>query len=229
MRVSRVLRAAILGLGLSACAGGDEAVIGSSGKTTITAADVTTTIATTTVPPSTVPTPSTTLRNSNGTTGSTRTTAPVTTTPGLRSGPLPLPTTPVPGRTQCSPAQFSVDVATDEATYRPGQTVRVSATLRNTSGAPCFYTNYVGEHRFTDQSGEPVRPQSMFIADFIADASLAAGATLTQGHTWDQQACSFNPFPPCTQAPPGTYTATVGWRFGGAPAEGSVTFRLVSG
>ncbi|MEJ7666354.1 MAG: hypothetical protein WKG07_46000 [Hymenobacter sp.] len=144
---------------------------------------------------------STTLRNSNGTTGSTRTTAPATTTPGLRSGPLPLPTTPVPGRTQCSPAQFAVDIATDEATYRPGETVRVSATLRNTSGVPCFYTNYVGEHRFTGPVREPVRPKSMFIADFIADSSLAAGATLTQDPTWDQQACSFNPLSPRAPKP----------------------------
>ena len=225
MRIPMVLRATILALGLSACAGGeDQAVVGSSGATTITEAAVTTT----TVAPSTVPAPSTTLRSSNSMTGSTPTTVPATTTPGPRSAPLPVSPTFPPGRTPCSPAQLAVGITTDKATYRPGETVKVSATLRNTSGGPCFYTNYVGEHRFTGQSGEPVRPASMFIADFIANSSLAAGATLTQSPTWDQQACSFNPLLACTPAPPGTYTATVGWRFGGEPAEGSVTFGLAS-
>jgi len=120
-----------------------------------------------------------------------------------------------------------VEVTTDKATYRPGETVKVLATLRNISGAPCFYTNYVGEQRFETAAGSPIRPGSMFIADALKNSSLAPGATLTQSPTWDQQACVANPFPQCAPAPPGTYVVKIGWRFGD-PSEGSATFRLVA-
>lgn len=99
------------------------------------------------------------------------------------SAPLPPSTTFAPDRPPCSPSRLSVEVTTDKATYRPGETVKVLATLRNISGAPCFYTNYVGEQRFETAAGSPIRPGSMFIADALKNSSLAPGATLTQSPT----------------------------------------------
>lgn len=145
--------------------------------------------------------------------------------------PPPSSTTPPAGRTPCSPAQVEAEVTTDKTVYRPGETVKVSGTLRNRSGGPCYYTNYAGSNQIDGPSGQPARPNTMFIADAFADTQLPAGATLTQNPTWDQQLCIGGPIFQCErpgQAPPGTYTVKVGWRFGGEPAEASATFRLVA-
>ena len=224
MRISKLVQATLLCVALAAC--GDDREHADISSVGVTTSSPPTTEATTTVPTTTVVTttrPSTTVRRPTGSTA-----AVTTTTRGAGAGPLPTSTTPSADRPPCSPSLLAVEVATDRATYRPGETVMVQATLRNRSGAPCYYTSYAGGHRIDGPGGQPVRPLAVFIADAFRDTPLAAGATLTQSPTWDQQACPASPGAQCAQAAPGTYTVTVEWRFGGEPAAASASFRLAA-
>ncbi len=218
MKVPAVL-AVIVGLCLPACGGGSNDVdVGSSAATT-------TTESSTTVPATTTTAPSTSTTAGRSTTTVRRSTSTVATTRRPGTTTAAPPTTGARG-TACSAAQLSVEVKTDKATYRPGETVRAQATLRNRSAAPCFYASYTGAHRFEGPSGQLVRPSPVYIADAFRETELAPGATLTQNPTWDQQSCAASGSP-CSQAPPGTYTVKVSWGFSGPPVEGSTTFRLV--
>jgi hypothetical protein len=223
MWISRAVLGAVLCVAPVACGvDGETADISSVGVTTSSTlpTETTTTAPTTTTTVVAVTRPSTTLRRPTSST--------VTTTRGAGGAPMPTSTTTPPDRPPCSPSLVAVEVTTDRATYRPGETVRVQATLRNQSGTACYYTSYVGGHRVTGPDGKPVLPFSMFVADAFRDTALASGATLTQSPTWDQQTCPETPFPQCTQAAPGTYSVTVEWRFGGEPAQASASFRLVA-
>jgi hypothetical protein len=222
MRLVRVLVGAVLGVTLAACGDGAEpADISSSAEVTTTQPSTTAGPTSTEAPTTTGP--STTVRRS------TATTVAVTTTrrPSTTTRPPTTTTVTTGASVSCSAAQLTVEVTTDKPSYRPGETVRVQGTLRNQSGAACSYTSYTGSQEIAGPSGAPVRPSSVFIADAFRDTPLPAGATLTQSPTWDQQACPTSGAA-CAQAPPGTYTAKVGWGFGGAPVEGSATFQLVA-
>lgn len=222
MRISKLVPVTALYVMLAACGNGTQrADISSAGATTSTPPS---TEATTTAPPTIVAAtrPPTTVRRP------TSATVAVTTTRRTGAAPLPSSTTPPPDRPPCSPSLLAVEVSTDRATYRPGETVMVQATLRNRSGAPCYYNSFAGGHRIEGPNGQPVQPFAMFIADAFRDTPLAAGATLTQNPTWDQQACSASPLSQCMQAAPGSYVVTVEWRFGGDPAAGSASIRLVA-
>lgn len=221
MRLVRVALAAVLGVMLAACGDGAQpADISSSAEVTSTQPS-TTAGPTTTEAPTTTGSSTTVRRSTASTVAVTTTRRPATTRP-------PTTTTVTTGASvPCSAAQLAVEVTTDKPSYRPGETVRVQGTLRNQSGAACSYTSYTGSQEIAGPSGAPVRPSSIFIADAFRDTPLPAGATLTQSPTWDQQACP-TAGGTCAQAAPGTYTAKVGWGFGGAPVEGSATFQLAA-
>lgn len=199
---------AALVISLAACGNGTTPVdIGSASTTTETSPS--STAATTTLAPTTTQAPTTTRR-------------PATTLAPVAATRPPVATSSTTGRTPCSAAVLSVTVATDKAVYRPGETVQASATLRNSSLAPCYYASYTGGGSFETVGGQPVKQLPVFIADAFTDRPLDPGATLTQNPTWDQQVCATN----CSQAPPGTYRVRVSWGFAGPPIEGSATFRL---
>ncbi|MGI8809039.1 MAG: hypothetical protein ACR2KK_14610 [Acidimicrobiales bacterium] len=217
MRLAKVAIAAVLSLGLSSCGAGDGGgEIGSSAATTTITSPTTTTEPPATSSPTT--TASTVRRSTASTAAVTTTRRPATTTPA--------PTTTAGGRVGCTGAQLVVEVSTDRATYRPGERVQATATLRNRSSAPCFYASYSVTHRIEDSSGQLMVPIPILVADNFTDTALVAGATMTQGPSWDQRACPDGAS--CVQAPPGTYTVKVSWGFLGAPVEGSSTFRLVA-
>lgn len=218
MELVRVTLAAVAISWLTACGdGGDRADISSlaSVSTTepsTTVASTTTQGATTTTAPSSTTERATTSVPGTTTRRPTTTRAPTTTAAG---GAAPA----------CSAAQLEVTATTDKTSYRPGETVRFQGILRNRSGAPCTYTSYTASSRIDGPSGTPVRPSAILVADAFRDTQLAAGATLSHPGTWDQQACPSGGS--CSQAPPGTYTARVGWGFSGPAVEGSAAFQLV--
>lgn len=218
VRLVRVALGAVMTLWLTACGDGAErAVIGSSGSTST---EPTTTLAPTTTDAPTTTGPSTTVARTVTTIG-------VPTTRRTTTTRAPATTVTTGATVPCSAAQLTVEVTTDKATYRPGETVRILGTLRNRSGATCTYSSYTGSHQIDGPSGQTVRPGAVFIADAFRETPLPAAATLTQSPTWDQGVCAATP-PPCPQAPLGTYTARVAWGFAGPPVEGSATFQLVA-
>jgi len=217
MRIPKMLLGTVLSLVLGACGGGgSSADISSSGEVS-TSTEPTTTEASTTSTSTTTPAPTTTRRPAATTIAVATTRQPVT--------PVPTSTT-VAGGVRCSAAQLTVEVTTDRATYRPGERVQARATLRNRSTSPCFYNSYTAAYRFDGPSGQVVAPGATLIADAFADTPLPAGAMLTQTPTWDQQACPSGP--PCSQAPPGSYTVRASWGFEGPLVVGSATFVLAA-
>jgi hypothetical protein len=215
--------AAVLALATAACGGGRSgADIGSSATSSSTEP---VTAAPSPTEPSTSAVPST-ATSVAGTVRSTSSTVSVATTRRPAPSPLPVSSTAAPGAApRCSAAQLTVEVATDKATYRPGERVQAQAILRNRSSEACLYSSYTGSQHFEGPTGQAVSPTAAYIADAFADTPLAAGAALTQSPTWDQQVC--NAAGACAQAPPGTYTVKASWAFSGSPVEGSATFRLV--
>lgn len=133
-------------------------------------------------------------------------------------------TTVAPAVLRCENVPLAVEVRTDRTAYRPGEILRGTYTLRNTSGADCVYRNYTFGIAFADASGRAVGPGGGGHTDGFADSTLSAGATVTTFDvTWDQRTCGT----PCVQEPPGTYTATASFTIGMAPITGSATFRLI--
>lgn len=216
MRVPKAALSVAIILGVGACGGGDDrAEIGSAATTTSVLPSTTTLVPTTTLPPTTADSsPVTTVRR----TTTTRRPASTTTTSTTSTGRPP----------PCSAAQLVVVVTTDKATYRPGETVMALATLRNRSGAPCATGSYNASHRFTGPSGRQVGTAGVLHADsFPGAVSLfGPGDSLNLEPTFDQKTCEG---PRCVQEPPGIYTVSASWSFGGPPPiEGSATFRLVA-
>lgn len=154
---------------------------------------------------------------------------PATTAVGTTRPPATTTTRPpstVPGRVPCSPLQLSVEATTSQPTYRLGETVRIQATLRNSSNTPCTYTSYGISTRIDDAAGRPVRPAPVLTIDALEETTLEPGQTLGTASTWDQEVCSGGPTP-CTRAPAGRYRARVIWVFTGSPVEGSAFFDIV--
>jgi len=148
------------------------------------------------------------------------------TVPVPTSAPAAPPTTVAPpGEPRCSADQMEPTVTLSAPSYRPGESVVAHATLRNRSGAPCYYYSYSVSQGFRDASGGAVAPTSAMIADAFQATPLAPGQTLTSPPQWDQKICGSDPA--CPQAPPGTYTVFVSWSFDGPPIEATANFQLV--
>lgn len=146
---------------------------------------------------------------------------PTTTTTTARGG-AAAGRTPAP---PCSPEDGVATVSVEQAKYVPGQPVRVSGTLRNTSGHRCGLASTSSRTEITDPSGALVFSLGMVkiveCFDPGMDCSWPADAVETGGTCWDQ-------VDQRTQAPAplGTYTATLSWG-GPVTASASTTFQIV--
>ncbi len=223
MKVQVAVAVAVLGLGLAACGGGGEAADiasrGDSSSTSATTAPTTTLLSpstsTSAAGPSTSAVTVTTIRRPT-TTRAPATSVPATTTPG------PPPTPP-----RCEDVPLTVEVATERTTYRPGEMVRGTYTMRNTSGAACVYRNVAFTQGFEDAAGHAVGDAGAGHTDGFSDSAVAAGATITVFDLgWDQKTCSTGVT--CTQAPPGIYAAIVTFTMSGTQRQGSATIQLVT-
>ena len=206
---------AVLTLVLTACSdgGGENAFVGSA-STVATTAPTTTTGAT--------------VAGSTNTTAPPTTTRPTTTVPPPATTRPPRATTTTPSTpVACSSLLLAVEATSLQPTYRPGEVVRIQATLRNKSDVPCRYSSYGISTRIDNAAGQPVRPAPVLVIDAPEENVLEPGQTLGANPTWDQQVCSGSAAP-CTQAPPGRYRARATWVFAGAPVEGVATFDLVA-
>jgi len=148
------------------------------------------------------------------------------------TAPPPLPTTSStiddgrPPGPECEPSMFQTSLTFEKASYRPGETVRGTATFRNTSGRTCYSASYFGGTDVLDATGAQLTPGVRYVADAFEWTPMAAGESQTRSVTWDQQDCRAQPSTPCPQAPPGTYTvAELREPFGTARA----TVQLIAG
>nr|MDQ3643390.1 hypothetical protein [Actinomycetota bacterium] len=123
----------------------------------------------------------------------------------------------------CKPAQIEVTIDTNEPSYRPGQEVKATSTLRNKSSDTCFYNGYGFTSAFKDEARKTIIAQSV-IADSFADVPLRPGQTITHSGSWDQRLCHE---PGCGRAPLGPYTAAATWNFASFTYEFTTTFNLV--
>lgn len=178
---------------------------------------------TTMVPDATVLEPDTTTVTSPPATAPRAT----TTTAPAPPGPAPLhPTVPPPslggdqpgGEQQlppCTAADLEVAVTTDKPSYGPGEVVKVTGTLRNSSSQTCTYGSTT--HMEVRDSAGTVVYAGGGHADYIAgqEPKLAPGESgPTLPMQWDQQTCA--EMSGCKPALPGDYTVTVDVGYGSA-------------
>lgn len=192
--------------------------------------------ATTTAPPAEVPSPTSTAARPSTTRAATTPTTP--TSSGSVAGPQPGPTTTTapeadvaagdgPPGPACVSTMFDTRLTLDRPTYRPGETVRGTATFTNVSGNTCYWASTTGAVEVLDGGGRATAPKAIVIRDGFHWIPFTPGEVFALNPTWDQQACPPDGLPmPCAQAPPGGYTMVVTEQpYGVARA----TFQLVSG
>lgn len=137
----------------------------------------------------------------------------MTTPPADAGGP---PTTVAP----CPPSEVKVTVATDKATYAPGETVRWTSTLTNTSTTTCSVSGRAFFH-VEDAAGATVG-SFPHTADYQLPVTAAPGRAFTSSLSWDQTNCANGP---CVKVPGGTYTVVAEWTEAG-PYYGRGSFRI---
>lgn len=177
--------------------------------------------------PTTAPARSATTRGAGASANSTTTVPPAqeattTTSPGLTDAGTDGPPGPA-----CVSTMFDTRLTLDRATFRPGDTVRGTATFTNGSGNTCYWASSTGKVEVLDSSGRSVAPVAAVIRDGFHWIPFTPGEVFTQHPSWNQEACPAGGLPmPCAQAPPGTYTMVVTEQpYGVAQA----TFRLATG
>ncbi|MFP5316860.1 MAG: hypothetical protein ACLGI2_01055 [Acidimicrobiia bacterium] len=176
-------------------------------------------------PSTTAPTPSATTRATGATASTTAPPGPETTTTtsaGADEAAADGPPGPA-----CNSTMFDTRLSLDRTTFRPGETVRGTATFTNVSGNTCYWASTTGKVEVLDSSGRSVGPLPAVIRDGFHWVPFTPGEVFTQHPSWNQEACPPGGLPmPCGQAPPGTYTMVVTEEpYGVARA----TFGLVAG
>lgn len=120
----------------------------------------------------------------------------------------------------CPASQVKVTVATDKATYAPGETVRWTSTLENASGTTCTVSGRAFFH-VEDASGATVG-SFPHTADYQLPVKAEPGRTFTSSLSWDQTNCANGP---CVRVPAGTYTVVAEWTESG-PYVGKGSFGI---
>jgi len=154
--------------------------------------------------------------------GPSATRAPAATTTTLPAAPReasPTTSTTVPGPgtaadgspwPACTATMFDTRLTLERTTYRPGETVRGTATFTNVSGNTCWWASSTGKTEILDAGGRPVTSAPVVIRDGFHWIPFTPGEVFSQTPTWDQQACPPDGLPmPCGQAPAGSYTMVV--------------------
>lgn len=141
--------------------------------------------------------------------------SPALTTPiGLDGGSPPTTVPP------CPLSQVKVTVATDKASYAPGETVRWTSTLTNASGTTCAVSGRAFFH-VEDASGATVG-SFPHTADYMLPVKAEPGRAFTSSFSWDQTNCANGP---CIRVPAGTYTVVAEWTEAG-PYVGKGSFGI---
>ena len=122
-------------------------------------------------------------------------------------------------------------MTTDHASYPPGTTVTITGTVTNVSKATCWVPagNCDPAATATNSAGQVVwysnNPQIMTPCS-LAEQQLAPGQSQSHQWQWNQQVyCNSmygRPCPATSQAPAGTYYASVHW----GALEGSKAFNI---
>ena len=120
----------------------------------------------------------------------------------------------------CPVSQVKVTVATDKATYAPGETVRWTSTLTNASSTTCAVSGRAFFH-VEDGSGATVG-SFPHTADYQLPVKADPGRSFTSSLSWDQTNCANGP---CARVPAGTYTVVAEWTEAG-PYVGRGSFGI---
>jgi len=129
----------------------------------------------------------------------------------------------------CSSTSISLAISTDQARYRPGTPVKLSASIRNTSPRSCTVAVGPTSPRFSVRTSQGVVVWSSCggeaglsaCAQYLVLRTLAPGTAVRVGATWDQRSGT-----PLRRVAVGTYRASVGFARGGVSR--SVTFQIVT-
>lgn len=154
----------------------------------------------------------------------TRPPPPPTTVPATVAAPVPT-TVPPPPEPQCGAAQLVATVTTEKGSYRPGETIRYTSVVRNSSPAACYRSGHTARRGIQG-------PGDVALGEWMAQATATEGypafqpgeSIQIQGE-WNQ---CIDPVPPCIQAPPGTYAAVGEWHFTGPAVRSAAPFTLVA-
>ena len=129
----------------------------------------------------------------------------------------------------CSSTSISLAISTDQARYRPGTPVKLSASIRNTSPRSCTVAVGPTSPTFSVRTSQGVVVWSSCggeaglsaCAQYLVLRTLAPGTAVRVGATWDQRSGT-----PLRRVAVGTYRASVGFARGGVSR--SVTFQIVT-
>jgi cytoskeletal protein RodZ len=94
----------------------------------------------------------------------------------------------------CVASQFDMTLSTDKANYAPGETVTLTATMRNTGGA-CYSTGtpavrYFCSHARAANASDKVVWDAAPCTAMTSLGPVPAAYTTTQTWTWDQRTCT---------------------------------------
>lgn len=157
--------------------------------TTVETTTTTVAVTTTTAAPAT-----TTTAVPRTTTTAAATTVPTTTTTTADPNAPPGPA--------CKPSSFQATSALNKATFRPGETVTMTANYRNVSGQTCYWASQTSGYDVENAAGTKVVSGPRAVADAFRWVAMAAGETKTVQVSWDLRVCGQAG---CAPAPPGTY------------------------
>ena len=125
----------------------------------------------------------------------------------------------------CGPEVVEAVASTDRPTYKPGETVVVTSTVRNVSSQPCHYVGSDFRYTFRTSSGTPLAGGTRHSDRFSADPlTLAPDQALTGTGQWDQRDCLEGP-DGCRRAGSGTYVVEFTWSFE-TPVRATTSFQL---
>src|SRR4051794_33760286 len=118
----------------------------------------------------------------------------------------------------CASSDLSGTVATDRSSYRSGEPVVMTISVRNGSESRCTVRtgSCIPQVRIIDGSGAEIwnRATTQVLCAFDPLRSLLPGAVVTRRVIWDGRPCHGRTPAACQvhTAPPGTYRVTARWQ-----------------
>jgi hypothetical protein len=123
-----------------------------------------------------------------------------------------------PAARNCPASSLARTTSTDKSRYAPGEAVRVSTSITNTSNktcgvdfGPCVSATIKGPGGALVWSAVPL---NAVCALYIVHVDLAPGKSVSRSWTWDQHVCLYVGKCPGRQVSPGTYVAQGQWGIG---------------
>jgi hypothetical protein len=122
-----------------------------------------------------------------------------------------------PARAVCAPAALVVTVATDHRSYRRGQPVTITVTVRNGGKSACAMPtgSCLPQVLITGRNGKIVwnRAETQVVCVYGRSRALRPGRATSRVVSWDGILCAGRTPKSCPggPAPPGTYRALATW------------------